>query len=207
MLKRLTTFFVLAFFSVAAMAIQSPVDMLKITSNQLIHALKANRTQIKQNPEVVYELTEKILLPHVDVAAMSRLALGRQHWTTATKAQRKQFMQEFTSLMLRTYGAALTSYTDEEIKFKPLRINHEKQKRVQVNSLIIQRGGPSIPVSYRVYQRDSQWKVYDMTVDGVSMVQSFHSQFTDEVAKSGMDGLLKAMHRHAQQASNKSKRS
>lgn len=186
-------------------AIESPVVMLKSTSNQMISALKKHQAEIKQNPHRVYELTEAILVPHVDVSAMSRLALGRQHWMAATNEQREEFKKAFLNLMIRTYSSALAAYTDEEIKFKPLRIDPDKEKRVQVDSLIIQRGGPSIPVSYRVFKRGDQWKVYDMTVDGVSMVQSFHSQFSNEIAKGGMKGLLNAMHQHATTVAKKTK--
>lgn len=199
MLKRVSIAFITLLFSLSVWAATSPVGMLKSTSDQMVSALKSNRLKIKQSPSYVYTLTEKILLPHVDMTAMSRLALGRQHWSAATPKQREDFVQAFTGLMVRTYATALSSFTDEEIKFKPLRIDPAKEKRVQVDSLIIQRGGPSIPVSYRLFRRDGSWKVYDITVDGVSMVQSFHSQFTNEVAKGGMDGLLAAMKQHASQ--------
>ena len=200
MFKRVISSIVILLFAVPAFAGSSPVDMLKKTSDQLLQSLKQNKNKIKENPNYVYQLTDEILLPHVDITAMSRLALGRQHWMAANAAQRKQFMQEFSNLMVRTYATALSAYTDEEIKFRPLRIDPNKEKRVQVDSVIIQRGGPSIPVSYRLFKRGDDWKVYDMTVDGVSMVQSFHSQFANEVSKNGMDGLLKAMSKHAKQA-------
>ena len=188
-------------------AIESPVAMLKTTSDQMIYALKANHAQIDKNPRAIYPLVQNILVPHVDITVMSKLALGRQYWTAATPTQRQAFQKAFLELMIRTYSTALAAYTNEEIKFKPLRTDFQKQQRVQVDSAILQLGGPPIPVSYRLFQQQDQWKVYDILVDGVSMVQSFHAQFVDEITKGGMDGLLAAMHRHAIQASAKPTRS
>jgi len=191
------------FFSCLAWAIESPVVMLKQTSNEMVAALKKNHAKIKADPNVVYQLAEKILVPDVDITAMSRLALGRQHWMAATEQQHKQFEQVFMTLMIRTYASALSNYTDEEIRFQPLRVDPNKNQRVKVDSLIVQHGGPSIPVSYRLHQKNGQWKIYDLTVDGVSMVHSFHSQFANEIARGGMDGLLQAMRQHAKQVSQK----
>lgn len=174
----------------------SPVIMLQETSDTMIDALKQNHNRIQNEPTYVYDLARKIILPHVDTAAMSRLALGRDNWKKASPKQRKKFIDEFTTLMIRTYSSALAAYTDQSIKFRPIRGGVGDRKRIQVDSLILQQGGPSIPVNYRLVLRGKNWKVYDMTVDGVSMVQSFRSQFSNEISKGGMDGLLSAMEKH-----------
>lgn len=203
MKKQLSVMILSLWLPCIAWAISSPVVMLQNVSDQMIVSLKKNQAQIKKDPSIVYGLTEKILVPHVDISAMSRLALGRQHWMAASEAQRQEFKKAFLNLMIRTYSSALSSYNDEQIKFKPPRADYEKQDRLKVDSVIVQRGGPSIPVSYRVFKRNDQWKVYDITVDGVSMVQSFNSQFANEIARGGMDGLLKAMKQHAATVSKK----
>ena len=195
-LKNSLFFIVALVLANSVFAVQQPVSMLQDTSQEMIEQLKKNSARVKKDPSYVYGLAKQILLPHVDMMAMSRLALGREHWTAATSAQQKKFIDSFSNMMIRTYATALASYTDEEIKFKPLRVDAAKAKRVQVDSLIIQHGGPSIPVSYRLYMKGGEWKVYDITVDGVSMVQSFRSQFSNQIARGGMDGLLTAMKQH-----------
>lgn len=179
-----------------AFAGDAPDVILKQTSDQMIAVLKQNKTQIKQNPALVEGYARDILLPHVDVPTMSRLALGRESWMSATPEQRNKFIEQFTTLMIRTYSTALASYNDEAIQFKPLRESLENKNRVQVESMILQKGGPGIPVNYRLLLRNNDWKIYDLTVDGVSMVQSFRSQFASEIARGGVDGLLQAMAQH-----------
>lgn len=196
MKKWLMGILALLFVSTAIAATSDPVSMLEQTSNQMINSLKTNKATINTNPTYVEGLARKILMPHVDVPTMSRLALGRNAWQSASNDQKKQFMQQFVTLLIRTYSTALASYTDQQIKFDPIRGGVDGKSRVQVNSKIIQSGGPSIPVSYRLVKRGSQWMVYDMSVDGVSLVQSFHSQFASEISKGGMNGLLTEMKKH-----------
>jgi len=183
-------------FFTSVIAAADPVSMLEQTSSQMISSLKQNKATIKTNPTYVEGLARKILMPHVDVPTMSRLALGRNAWQSATNAQKQQFMQQFVTLLIRTYSTALASYTDQQIQFYPVRGGTDGKSRVQVNSKIIQSGGPSIPMSYRLVKRNDQWYVYDMSVDGVSLVKSFHSQFASEISKGGMNGLLAAMQKH-----------
>ncbi|MAZ39322.1 MAG: signal peptidase [Legionellales bacterium] len=204
-MKKLLSFMILCFgFSTIAIAASTdPVVMLDNTSSQMINALKQNKATIKSNPKYVEGLAKKILIPNVDVPTMSRLALGRNAWQNASNAQKKQFMQEFVTLLVRTYSTALASYTNQSIKFYPVRGGTDGKSRVQVMSKIIQPGGPSIPISYRLVKRGSYWKVYDMSVDGVSLVQSFKSQFANEIAQGGMSGLLASMQKHNQTLAKK----
>lgn len=186
-----------------AMAASDPVAMLDQTSSQMINSLKQNKATVKTNPTYVEGLARKVLMPHVDVPTMSRLALGRNAWQSASSTQKQQFMQQFVTLLIRTYSTALASYTDQKIQFYPVRGGTDGKTRIQVDSKIIQSGGPSIPVSYRLVKRGNQWMVYDMSVDGVSLVKSFHSQFSNEIAKGGMDGLLAQLKKHNSALSKK----
>jgi len=185
--------------SITAVAASDPVVMLQKTSNQMISALQQNKTTIKTNPKLVESLARQIILPHVDVSAMSQLALGRNAWQQASASQRQAFMSQFTTMMIRTYSSALAAYTDQSVQFLPVRGGTDNLTRVQVNSQIIQPGGPSIPVSYRLLNRGNDWKVYDFSVDGISLVQSFRTQFANQVNQGGMNGLLATMSQHNKQ--------
>ncbi len=186
-------------FSMTAMAAGDPVAMLQQTSNQMISALKQNKATIKTNPKLVESLARQIILPHVDTSAMSQLALGRTAWQNATSSQRQAFVSQFTTMMIRTYSSALAAYSNQSVTFLPVRGGTDNLTRVQVNSQIIQPGGPAIPVSYRLLNRSGSWKVYDMSVDGISLVQSFRAQFANQINQSGMDGLLSVMAKHNNQ--------
>lgn len=179
-----------------AIAASDPVTQLSQTADKMIEALKTNKTAIKSNPAMTESLARQILLPQVDVELMAKLALGRNGWNNASSQQRADFTQAFTTLMVRTYAAAFAAYTDEVVKFYPLRPGDIEDGRVQIKSEILQSGGPAIPVNYRLLQQGNDWKVYDINVDGVSLIQSFQSQFSGQLAQGGMDQLLVALNKH-----------
>jgi len=180
----------------SALGATDPVGMLQSISNRMIAALKANKATMKNNPKVVVGIVNRIMLPHVDVVSMSRSVLGRTAWMQATSAQRAQFIKEFKTLVIRTYASALASYSNETVQFAPLRGGVAGRTRVQVDSKIIQPGGPPIPVSYRMVQSGNKWKVYDVIIEGVSLVQSYRSQFANVLSQKGLPGLLKQLSAH-----------
>lgn len=174
-------------------ATPSPIELLQSASEQMIAALKANKASLQQNPDSVYSIVKRILLPHIDNETMARSVLGRDVWKNASSAQRKQFVDEYTFLIVRTYSRALASYNDQQVRFLPMRDGYEGKRFVQVNSLIIQKDGPSIPVNYRLRLLGDVWKVYDISVENVSMVQSYRAQFADKINQSGLSGLLTSL--------------
>lgn len=200
-MKTLKLFFLIVtccglFFINNAMAAVSPLPMLQSTSDQMINALRQNQSSLQSNPQLVYGFTTHILLPHVDINGMARSVLGRNGWAQATPAQRAQFTQEFTTLLVHTYSGAFAKYSNQTVQFQPIR--GIAGNRVQVNSLILQPGGPSISVQYRLVLQGGQWKVYDFSVDGVSMIESFRNQFAQQLNQGGMPMLLQALRQHNQ---------
>lgn len=190
--RKLPFFFLLLQVSIA-IAVGSPVDMLKTTANQTIQALKQNRATLKTNPRVVYSIINRLLLPHVDVYAMSRSALGPRVWNSATPAERQQFSQEFVRVVVRTYASALANYSDEQVEFLPLRMDDQSASQVQVDSNILRPDGPPIRLSYSVVRRGGGWKVYDMSVEGVSLLQSFRADFAEQLANGSLSALIQQL--------------
>ncbi len=196
MKKVIIAFMGLLIFTVT-LAAPSPVELLQNTSRQLIAALQQNQATLKTKPQIVYGIVNQILLPHVDLISMSSKALGREAWLGATPMQRQAFSRQFVTLLIHTYSSALAQYTDEEVNFLPLRGNINNQlRRVQVNSIIVRDTGPSINVSYHLMLEEGQWMLYDFSVDGVSMMASFRSQFAQELQQSGIDGLVNKLAQH-----------
>jgi phospholipid transport system substrate-binding protein len=175
------------------LAASSPLTMLQNTANQMIEELKKNKASLQQDPLSVYSIVKRILLPHIDQETMARSVLDRETWQKASPQERKEFMDEYTFLLVRTYSRALASYNDQEIRFLPIRGGVEGQRLVQVNSLILQKNGPSIPIDYRVRLAGNEWKVYDISVDSVSMVQSYKVQFAEKLAENGITGLISSI--------------
>ncbi len=194
-MKKVIVLFIGLLFCTVVWAISSPLDLLQNTSNQLISALQQNQATLKTKPHVVYEIVNQILLPHVDLINMSSRALGRDTWLRATPVQKQAFTQQFTILLIRTYASALAQYTDEKVNFLPLRGGFNGQ-RVQIDTNIIRDSGPAINVSYRLMRVNDQWKLYDFSVDGISLIQSFRSQFAEELQQRGMDGLIQELAQH-----------
>lgn len=171
---------------------QQPVVMLKKTSDQMLAALKTTGG----SEASVKKIVRRILLPKVDVNAMSRSVVGRHYWKQANSSQRSEFKNQFVKLVIKTYAAPLSSYTNEKIEFYPIRGFNSADKRTQVKSRIMRPDGPPIPVSYRLVRRGDSWKVYDFSVEGVSLIQSYRSQFADTLRQKGFTGLLDQLRRY-----------
>lgn len=198
-MKKILSFFVSIIvlgFTVAYAASNDPVDMLRSIATQLIDSLKAHQTSLKSNPKLVYSLANQIVVPHADLAEMSKRVLPPRIWETATPQQRSQFQKEFTTLLVRTYASALAEYRDQTIEFYPIRGGLEGKNNVKVNSQIQRSDGPSISVSYRLILQGSQWKLYDMSVEGVSLLESFRSQFADKLSQGNIAALIKDLQQH-----------
>ena len=179
-----------------AQAAGDPIALLQSISNNMITGLKANKATLKTNPQVVYKLAYRYVVPYASLPEMSRRVLPPQIWSTATPAQRAQFQKEFTRTLVRTYASALTSYSDQTIKFYPIRGNYQNASSVVVNSQIVSSETQPIQVSYRLLRIGGSWKLYDLSVEGVSMLESFRSQFASILSQGNMAQLLQKMSAH-----------
>lgn len=174
----------------SAETMPEPQALVKKASDDMLKALKDNEAELQADPEKIYDLVEDILMPHFDFEKMSKLALGK-NWRSADADQRKRFVEEFRLLLIRTYSTAMLEYTDEEIKMLPFR-DDLSRKRVTVPMEVVQKGGPSIGMSLSLYQnKQDAWKVYDVKIDGISLVTNYRSSFANEIRSGGMDQLIK----------------
>ena len=175
--------------AVLAEGIESPVVLLEETSQKVIKILQDDRELLKKEPERVYGIIDEYILPHLDDVTMAKLALGK-NWRKASKEQKLVFIDEFRNLLVRTYSKSLLEFSDQQINFFPVKLAADT-KKTSVKAEVIQPGGPSIPMAYRVRIKNDAWKVYDIKIDGISLVTSYRGTFTQEIRKSGIDGLLK----------------
>lgn len=177
----------------------SPLPMLETSATQIIDTLKKNQSKLQANHQIVYQAIERYLLPNVDVAGMSRSVLGRQAWNKATAAEKKEFTQVFTQLIIRTYASPLASYSGETVKFLPLP-GPVDSHFTRVSSVISRSNGQRIPLSYNLVSKNGQWKIYDLSVEGVSLLQSFRSQFGQVLQNSTMKDLIAQMRQNKKAA-------
>ncbi|WP_419420888.1 MlaC/ttg2D family ABC transporter substrate-binding protein [Legionella sp. D16C41] len=177
----------------------SPIPMLQATADQIIATLKQNKPNLKKDHTIIYQAVEQHLVPKVDVNGMARSVLGRQAWTKATPAERNEFAQAFTQLVIRTYANPLAEYTSETIKFLPVKGSLDK-RFIRVNSLIVRPNGNNIPLNYSLVAKNGEWKIYDLSVEGVSLLQSFRSQFAQALQSSDIQTLIKEMRERSKKA-------
>lgn len=185
----ITCFFLATSVVVSAEEMSEPQSLVKNASDKMLKALEDNQAELEESPEKIYSLVEDILMPYFDFEKMSKLALGK-NWRQLDDAQRVQFVEEFRLLLIRTYSTAMLEYTNEEIRLLPFRDDVSK-KRVTVPMEVIQPAGPSIPMALSLFQNDSsEWKVYDVKIDGISLVTNYRSSFATEIRNKGVDSLI-----------------
>jgi phospholipid transport system substrate-binding protein len=173
-----------------------PVGLLQGIADQMLADLQQNKMTLQLNRQYVYSLAHRLVVPHVDLTEMSRRVLPPQTWEKASAAQRAAFQHQFIELLIHTYASALASYTDQTVIFYPIRGGYAGKQTVEVNSQITSASGaPPVSVRYRLIQ-DGGWKLYDMSVEGVSVIESFRSQFADVLAQGDIDALTKRLAQH-----------
>lgn len=178
-------------FAGTALAGAAPDELVKTTANDVLAIIKSDKDIQNGDLQKIYALAEEKILPNFDFERVSRMVLGK-HWRSANKEQQAAFQREFRSLMLRTYASALSKYRNQTIEFKPLRMQPGATD-VTVESEIIQPGGQPIGVDYTLEKTGDNWKVYDIVIEGVSLVTNYRGQFNNEIRQSGMDGLIKKL--------------
>ena len=180
-----------------AQASSAPEELIRDTSDKVINEIKTNREAYRENPESIYQLVDKVVLPHFDFSAMTDLALGNYR-DQVTAEQRPTIVNEFRNLLVRTYSSALLEYTDQELTYLPMQGSLADGK-VVVRTEIAQAGGFPIPIDYSLRNGDDGWKVFDISVDDVSLVTNYRSSFARAIKKDGVDGLIKTLQERNQQ--------
>jgi phospholipid transport system substrate-binding protein len=177
--------------ALASAAVEGPESarlVVQDTTDRMLRVLKAERDLLRQKPERIYALVNQIILPHFDFTRMSRWVLGR-YWRDATEEQRTRFVQEFRRLLVRTYATALLEYADQSVDVLPLQAEAGATD-VLVRTEVKQAGAPPIPLHYRMSLVEGAWRVYDLTIDGVSLVASYRSTFANEAANGGLERVI-----------------
>lgn len=160
---------------------------VKTIADDVITILKKDK-DLQSDPEKVYALAEDKILPNFNFDRVSRLVLGK-NYTKATKEQQDAFQKEFRTLLIHTYASALSKYRNQVIEYKPLR-EISDPNQVVVKTLILQPGGQPLGVDYSLEQTGDTWKVYDIVIEGVSLVTNYRGQFSAEIRQGGIDGLI-----------------
>ncbi len=170
----------------------APDRLVDKTVKEVIEIIQQDEALRNGDREKMFDLIETKILPHFNFTRMTQLAMG-QHWSKAQPEQQNRIVDEFRTLLVRTYSNALTSYHDETIKVNPLPELGDRTE-TKVRTVVIQgKGKEPVPIDYSMEKKSDGWKVYDVTVAGVSLVTNYRGTFNSQVRKGGVDGLLKAL--------------
>lgn len=177
----------------AMAADEAPDAMIKRLSDEVLAAIKADKSIKAGDTGKILGLVDSMVMPNVDFQRMTAAAVGPA-WRQATAEQKKRLQDEFKILLVRTYSGALAQVEDQTISIKPQR-NSPEDKDVMVRTEIRGRGDP-IQLDYRLEQTPGQgagWKIYNLNVLGVWLVETYRSQFSQEINAHGVDGLIAAL--------------
>lgn len=166
----------------------SPNSLIETAANTMIADLDARRAEFRKNPDRLYGLVERVLLPHFDVEYASRLVLGK-HYRGATIEQRKRFVDAFYGSLMGNYGDALLEFTGDRIKVLPTPTPGDATAAV-VRTEVKRSNGEKVPVNYVLRKLDQRWKVWDVVIEGVSYVKSFREDFGGEIDQKGLDAVI-----------------
>ncbi|MDA8329277.1 MAG: ABC transporter substrate-binding protein [Betaproteobacteria bacterium] len=184
-------------FTVAQAEEMPPDVLVKNTTLEVTGILKRDKADFANDKQKLYALIDTKVLPHFDFTQMTQLAVGR-YWRQATPAQQQQLVTQFRTLLVRTYAGALAAFNKQTIEFKPFNMPAGSTD-VTVNTQVKQPGAQPIPIDYSLEQTAAGWKVYDVSIDGVSLVTNYRSSFGSEIRKDGVAGLLRTLTNRNQQ--------
>lgn len=187
----------LAFLPAARAQDVAPDALVKTVTLEIVDIIAKDKDIKAGDRKKVVDLIETKVLPHFNFTSMTRLAVAT-NWEKANADQKKRLTDEFKTLLVRTYASALSAYSDQKFEFRPLRAK-PTDTDVTVNVRVLQPGAQPVTIDYDMEKTPSGWKVYNVYVAGVSLVQNYRTEFANQVRDGGIDGLVKSL-----QAKNKS---
>jgi phospholipid transport system substrate-binding protein len=190
-MRRLLLLF-LAFFAAPALAQElSPEDLVKKVTADVLEVVKTDKQLAAGDKQKALKLAEEKILPLIDFEEATRLAVGRA-WREANPEQKKSLVSEFRSMLVRTYSNALEGYQGQTMKVLPSRTK-PGDTEATVRNQYLRPGAKPVPIDYQMHKTGQGWKIYDITVEGISLVLTYRSEFDAVVKQSGIDGLIKRL--------------
>lgn len=171
---------------------EQAANLVKSTTDRLLSELQRRRIDIDNNPQIIYELADKIAVPHFDFERITQNAMGR-YWRQANASQRLALIAEFRTLLVHTYGKALRNYSGQEIVLLRTRDSRYSDRTLVRTQVKMPSRNATIPIDYHMYLKGNNWKVYDVVINGVSLVTNYRSSFAQEIRNGGISGLIQKL--------------
>ena len=182
-----------AFVAAAAAQDLSPPQLVQKITDDVLAAVKSDKQLAAGDRQKAVKLAEEKVLPYVDFEYATRLAVGRS-WRQATPEQKKRLVDEFRNMLVRTYSNSISAYEGQTLKVLPGRAKGENgDDEATVHTQFVRSGGQPLPIDFQMHKAGNGWKVYDIVVEGVSLVLTYRSEFDAIVKQQGIDGLIQAL--------------
>ena len=192
-LKRIIGFLVLGFSLTAAAQQLAPDQLVQKVTEEVLATIKSDKQLAAGDKQKALKLAEEKVLPYIDFEESTRLAVGRA-WSQATPEQRKQLVGEFRNMLVRTYSNSIEAYQGQTMKVMPSRGGKgEGKDEATVRAQFVRAGGKPLPIDFQMRNDGKSWKVYDIAVEGISLVLTYRSEFDAVVKQEGIDGLIKRL--------------
>lgn len=170
---------------------QSPNEFVQETAELLDQKLEGRKQELASDRQALYALIDEILLPRFDRRYAAQLVLGR-HWRTADEEQRQRFIEAFYRAMLRKYAEGLLEFDLSQLQVLPWR-GDESEDRTMVRTTVKLDDGTTVPVDYALIRRDSEWKVFDVRIEGISYVRRFRTEFNSEIQATSLAAVIERL--------------
>ena len=168
----------------------APDVLVKSTSEEVLRFVADDKDLRNGSSSRFIDFIDTKVLPHFDMPRMTRLAVGKS-WRQATSEQQKRLVQEFQTLLVRSYGAAYSAYRHVTVDVTPLKVAAGEDDVTVKSKIMLPGGAPPVPVDYAMNVTNGGWKVYNVVVDGVSLVTNYRTEFGAQISQGGIDGLIK----------------
>jgi phospholipid transport system substrate-binding protein len=181
-------------FAVTAAAQEhNPEQLVQKITDEILATIKSDKQLAAGDKQKALKLAEEKVLPYIDFEESTRIAVGRA-WSQATPEQKKRLVTEFRNMLVRTYSNAIEGYAGQSLKVLPSRGGKQDSKdEATVRTQFIRAGGKPLPIEFQMRKSGQTWKVYDISVEGVSLVLTYRSEFDAVVKQEGIDGLIKRL--------------
>jgi phospholipid transport system substrate-binding protein len=175
----------------SAAAAEAPDALVRTVSTEVLDAIKKDKTLQSGDLTRLQALVDEKILPHVNFDHMTQLAVGRG-WRAATPEQRQALTREFRTLLVRTYSGAVSAVRDHQVQLRPFRAN-PADTEVVVRTQVVPSKGDPIQLDYRLEKGEQGWKIFDINILGVWLVENYRNEFASRISQDGVDGLIKSL--------------
>lgn len=173
-------------------SVQASIDpaeqIVRSTTDEVFSRMNNERVALESDPTLIYNLINEVIMPNFDFISMSKWVLGK-NWGSVSDEQQDRFVKEFRKMLVRTYAKTLLEFSEDSVDYLPVKNKPHSNLRL-VKTVINRQSLENVPIDYRLYKKDDNWKVVDVVINSVSLVSTYRGSFESEIKRNGFDDLI-----------------